>query len=69
MCVRVFFFAVVVVLFVKKSPILSCFINFILNSFVISYRMYFVVIEKKKKLTKKKKKENQTFTVNFSFGI
>ena len=51
-------FAVVVVLFVKKSPILSCFISFILNSFVISYWMYFVVIERKKKLTKKKRKSN-----------
>ena len=69
MCACVFFAVVVVVLFVKKSPILSCFINFILNSFVISYWMYFVVIERKKKLTKKKEKENQTFTVNFSFGI
>ena len=28
---------------------LSCFINFIFNSFVISYWMYFVVIERKKK--------------------
>ena len=49
-----FFFVVVVVvvLIVKKifCPVLSCFINFIFNSFVISYWIYFVVIEKKKKM-------------------
>ena len=50
-----FFFFVCVffvfVLFVKKKCIvLSCFITFIFNSFVISYWIYFVVIEKKKKM-------------------
>ena len=30
-------------------PVLSCFINFIFNSFVISYCMYFVVRERKKR--------------------
>ena len=47
----VFVVAVVVVLMVKINfcPVLSCFINFIFNSFVISYWMYFVVIERKKK--------------------
>ena len=36
---------------VKKifCPVLSCFINFIVNSFVISYWIYFVVIEREKK--------------------
>ena len=33
---------------------LSCFINFIFNSFAISYWIYFVVIERKKKNLKKK---------------
>ena len=37
----------------KKCPMLSCFINFIFNSFVISYWMYFAVIERKKTLKKK----------------
>ena len=32
---------------------LSCFINFIFNSFAISYRMYFVVTERKKNKEKK----------------
>ena len=32
---------------------LPCFINFIFNSFVISYWMYFVVIERKKDILKK----------------
>ena len=56
------FFVVVVVavvLFVKKNffrPVLSCFINFIFNSFVVSYWMYFVVIERKKILKKKRSK-------------
>ena len=50
------FFVVVVVLIIKKefSPVLSCFINFIFNSFVISYWMYFVVTERKKKFFFKK---------------
>ena len=57
---------VVVVLFVKKNffrPVLSCFINFIFNSFVISYWMYFVVIERKKNL---KKKEIEILVQNVS---
>ena len=50
MCVRAFVVAVVVVLFVKKNCLmLSCFINSIFNSFVISHWVYFVVIERKKK--------------------
>ena len=32
----------------------SCFINFILNSFAISYWMYFAVIEGEKNLKKEK---------------
>ena len=44
---------VVVVLIVKKiCPVLSGFINFIFNIFVITYWMYFVVIERKKYLKK-----------------
>ena len=34
---------------------LSCFINSIFNSFVISYWVYFVVIERKKKIKKNDK--------------
>ena len=34
----------------KKCIVLSCFITFIFNSFVISYWIYFVVTEKKKKM-------------------
>ena len=53
-CVCVF------VLFVKKKknkcPALSCFINFIFNSFVITCWMYFVVIEREKKIIYIKKK-------------
>ena len=33
----------------KKCPMLICFINFIFNSFVFSYCLYFVVIKRKKK--------------------
>ena len=48
-----FFLFCFVFLFVKKNcPVLSCFINFIFNSFIIRYWMYFVVIERKKKLKK-----------------
>ena len=53
-------------LFVKKNcPVLSSFINFIFNSFVISYWMYFVVIERKK--TKKLKKKKYSLTDNVLF--
>ena len=59
MCVCVFacFVVVVVVAFIllKKCPMLSGFINFIFNSFVISYWMYFGLIERKK--NKKKVKD------------
>ena len=34
--------------YVNLCPVLSCFIIFIFNSFVISYWMYFVIIAKKK---------------------
>ena len=41
-------------LFSFVCPVLSCFINFIFNSYVISYLMYFVIIERKIFLQKKK---------------
>ena len=48
-----FLFFIVFILFVKKIfVLLSCFINFIFNSFVISYWIYFVVIERKKIIRK-----------------
>ena len=54
-CVSVCVFFFVVVLFVvKKCPMLSCFVNFIFDSFVISYWMYFVCDRKKKKLKEQK---------------
>ena len=37
---------------------LSCLINFIFNTFVISYWMYFVVKERRKKFFPKKKEKN-----------
>ena len=45
----VFFFRFILFSFV--CPVLSCFINFIFSSYVISYLMYFVMIERKKILT------------------
>ena len=51
-CLFFFFFLFCFVLFFcllkKNCPVLSCFINFIFNSFIIRYWMYFVVIERKK---------------------
>ena len=44
-----FFFRFILFSFV--CPVLSCFINFIFSSYVISYLMYFVMIERKKILT------------------
>ena len=48
-----FVVAVVVVFLLKKVFMLSCFINFIFNSFAVSSWMYFVVIERKKIIKKK----------------
>ena len=55
------FFFLRFVLFSSVCPVLSCFINFIFNSYVISYLMYFVIIERKKykkKLRKTKQSQN-----------
>ena len=45
--VRVLLLLLLLFCLLKKMSMLSCFINFIFNSFVVSYWMYFVVIEKK----------------------
>ena len=42
------------ILFSFVCPVLSCFINFIFNSYVIRCSMYFVMIERKKKFLLKK---------------
>ena len=39
---------------------LSCFVNFIFDSFVISYWMYFICDRKKKKIKRTKLKQNNT---------
>ena len=52
-------------------PVLSRFINFIFDSFVISYSMDFVAIERKKTLLKKRKlyKEKRKFITTFEGNI
>ena len=54
-----FFFCLFVCLVFFVCPVLSCFINFIFDIFVISYSMFFVVIERKKTLLKKKKRHDK----------
>ena len=48
-------------MFVKKNcPVLSCFINFIFNSFAISAWIYFVVIERKNNNNNNKKNSHNS---------
>ena len=53
MFVRVLLLLLLLFCLLKKVSMLSCFINFIFNSFAVSYWMYFVVIERKKIIKKK----------------
>ena len=53
MFVRVSLLLLLLFCLLKKVSMLSCFINFIFNSFAVSYWMYFVVIERKKIIKKK----------------
>ena len=53
MFVRVLLLLLLLFCLLKKVSMLSCFINFVFNSFAVTYWMYFVVIERKKIIKKK----------------
>ena len=48
---------------------MSCFTNFIFNSFVTNYWMYFVVIERKEKLKKKLSINSEHFQFWTNVGL